>query len=288
MNNPGKQDQVQAMVQGSPNPKLFIRHVALPQDHGSWVFLFSPLLIGLFAESHWSPATPLLVVGCLAAFLVRQPVATLVKIHSGRRNRRELAAAWFWTFIYGIIGTACLLGLLVQGYSYLLWLALPGLPVFAWHLYLVSQRSERRQMGIELIATGVLSLAAPAAYWVGVGTPDPMGWWLFLLSWLQAAASIVYAYLRLEQRNWDSIPGLAVRMKSGKRAWLYAAFNLALTAILGMLGILPNTIFIPFVLQFGETSWGVIHPALGWKPTRIGIRQLVVSSLFTVLFILAW
>jgi hypothetical protein len=28
---------------------IFVRHIALPQDHGSWVFLLSPLLIGLFA-----------------------------------------------------------------------------------------------------------------------------------------------------------------------------------------------------------------------------------------------
>ncbi|MBK5108482.1 MAG: hypothetical protein JJE12_10125, partial [Anaerolineales bacterium] len=37
--------------------KLFLRHVALPSDHGSWVFLLSPLLIGLFAGDSWSTAT---------------------------------------------------------------------------------------------------------------------------------------------------------------------------------------------------------------------------------------
>ena len=44
------------------------------------------------------------------------------------------------------------------------------------------------------------ALAAPAALWVGQGYPDPQGWFLFGLVWLQSAASIVYAYLRLEQR----------------------------------------------------------------------------------------
>jgi hypothetical protein len=32
----------------------------------------------------------------------------------------------------------------------------------------------------------------------------------------------------------------------------------------------------------------VVQPAIGWKPTRIGVRQLIVSVLFTLLFILAW
>ena len=33
------------------------------------------------------------------------------------------------------------------------------------------------------------------------GFPDPLGWLLFGLTWLQSAASIVYAYLRLAQRE---------------------------------------------------------------------------------------
>ena len=33
---------------------LLDRHVALPGDHGSWVFLLGPLLIGLFAGGRWS------------------------------------------------------------------------------------------------------------------------------------------------------------------------------------------------------------------------------------------
>lgn len=276
------------MAQTRERPAIFIRHVALPQDHGSWVFLFSPLLIGLFAGGGVSAATPMLVIGCLSAFLVRQPITTLVKIVSGRRNSRELASAWFWTLTYGSIATISLLGLLRMGYSYLLWLALPGIPVFIWHLYLVSKRAERRQMGVELIATGVLSLAAPAAYWIGIGTPNSLGWWLFLLTWLQAAASIVYAYLRLEQRSWKETPDLSSRFKAGARAWLYASFNLVFSAAAGILGPLSWTVFIPFTLQFGETSWGVLRPALGWKPTRIGVRQLIVSSIFTLLFILAW
>jgi len=269
-------------------PTVFIKHVALPQDHGSWVFLLSPLLIGLFSGGSWTSATPLLVVGCLAAFLVRQPISTLVKIQSGRRHGRELPAAWFWTTVYGIIGLFCLVRLINSGFSFLLWLALPGIPVFLWHLYLVSQRAERRQMGVELVATGVLSLAAPAAYWVAVGSPDPTGWWLFLLTWLQSAASIVYAYLRLEQRNWKQLPELSIRWKIGWRAWSYTTFNLAFSAVMGMSGFISGTIFVPFALQWLETCWGVLRPAIGWKPTKIGVRQLIISSLFTLLFILTW
>ena len=267
---------------------LFLRHVALPSDHGSWVFLLSPLLIGLFAGNSWSLAAIYLIVTALAAFLIRQPVTIAVKVYSGRRNRRELPAAWFWMGIYGLICMLGLVGLVVQGFGYLFVLALPGIPVFIWHLNLVSKRAERRQLGIELVASGVLALAAPAGYWIGVGSLDPIGWLLLALTWFQSAASIVYAYLRLEQRNLGSIPDLNSRLHMGRRALIYTSFNLLFVAFLAVINLVSPLLTLPYALQLGETIWGSLNPAVGTRPTAIGIRQLIVSSLFTLLFILTW
>jgi hypothetical protein len=267
---------------------LFRRHIALPQDHGSWVFLLSPLLIGLFAGGAWTPATGFLILAALAAFLVRQPVTIAIKALSGRRSRRDLPAAVFWTSVYLLAGLFGLAGLIRHGYSYLFLLALPGGLVFAWHLWLVSRRSERRQMGVEIVASGVLALSAPAAYWVGIGRPDPLGWWLFLLTWLQSAASIVYAYLRLDQRVLKIAPQGAARWRMGARALAYTTFNLALSAALAFMGVIPAWLPVPFAVQWIETVYGVTRPCVGAKPTSIGVRQLIVSSLFTFLFILAW
>jgi hypothetical protein len=264
------------------------RYIALPQDHGSWVFLLSPLLIGIFAGAVWKPATAYLIVAALAAFLIRQPMTMAIKMYSGRRSKRDLPAARFWIVVYGVIGIAALIGLISQGFTYLLYLALPGAPVFAWHLYLVSRRAERRQMGVELVASGVLALAAPAGYWVGLGRPDPMGWLLFGLVWLQSAASIVYAYLRLEQRAMDEAPQFTDRLRMGSRALLYTSFNLILAAWLSVTGVLPVLLPIPYAIQWIETILGTLRPAVGVKPTRIGLRQLAVSTIFTLAFIVAW
>jgi hypothetical protein len=267
---------------------IFRRYIALPQDHGSWVFLLSPLCIGLFAGGNWSIATVYLILAAFAAFLIRQPFTIAIKAYSGRRSRRDLPAAWFWTFIYALIGVAALTGLIVQGFAYLLLLALPGIPVFAWHLVLVSRRSERRQIGVELVGSGVLALAAPAAFWVGEGHPDPLGWVLFFLVWSQSAASIVYAYLRLEQRILKETPLMNMRIHMARRALLYATFNVFFVISLAMVGLIPFALLLPFGLQEAETIVGSLRPAIGVKPTRIGMRQLIVSTLFTLLFILTW
>jgi hypothetical protein len=115
-----------------------------------------------------------------------------------------------------------------------------------------------------------------------------MGWALWLLTWLQSAASVVYAYLRLEQRTQVEVSERSGQWAIGKRALQYTSFNLALSLMLGWSAWLPQWIFIPYLLQWLETLWGITHPATGWKPTKIGIRQLIVSTLFTVLFIVCW
>jgi hypothetical protein len=270
----------------------FKRHIALPQDHGSWVFILSPLLIGMFAGGDFTYAAFNLFIAAMSAFLMRQPLTVIVKALSGRRPASDLPPARFWVIVYGAISALALLGLVLEGFGYILYLAVPGAPVFAWHLWLVSKREERRQAGVEVIATGVLALTAPAAYWIGRQGYHPEGWWLWLFCWLQSAASIVYAYLRLSQREISPDQARVTTrgewLGMGSRALLYTSFNLILSAALGIAGWIPKFTAIPFLLQWLETVWGVGRPAIGWKPTHIGVRQLIVSALWTVLFIAVW
>ena len=266
----------------------FKKHIAIPQDHGSWVFILSPLFIGTFVGGNFNYSTLSLFIGAMSAFMIRQPLTVYVKAISGRRPKSDLGPARFWMLIYGAIAALAFTSLILQGFGFLLFLAIPVVPVFGWHLWLVSQRSERKQAGIEIIATGVLSLAAPAAYWVALGGYDPLGWWLWIWTWLQSAASIVYAYLRLEQRELKTRPENRELWGMGKRALIYTSFNLFASLMLGWANVIPQLIFVPFLLQWLETLWGITHPAIGWKPTRIGIRQFIVSTLWTILFIICW
>ncbi len=278
----------------------FKRHIAIPQDHGSWVFVLSPLLIGLFAGQRLKPESVWLIAAAIGAFLLRQPVSIAVKSYSGRRSRADLPAARFWMLVYGTLIVLALAGLITAGYAYVLLLAVPGLPVFAWHLWLVKKRAERRQAGVEILASGALALAAPAAFWIGLGEYHPLGWALWLGVWLQSAASIVYAYLRLEQREMPIAqkqpqkgepvtgPERSALWRMGQRAFAYTSFNLALALVLSGASILPRWLFVPYLLQWAETLWGIFHPAIGWKAVKIGLRQLLISALWTVLFIITW
>jgi len=266
----------------------FRKHIFLPQDHGSWVFILSPLLVGLFAGGTFNHASLTLTVAAMAAFLIRQPITMAIKSYSGRRPKDDLPIARAWVIFYGALLSLAVLALVVEGFASILYLTVPAAPVFAWHLWLVSRREERRQLAIEIVATGVLSLAAPAAYWVGVNAYDPHGWWLWILVWMQTAASIVYAYLRLEQRDQLKGPTRSEQWKFGFRAAIFTSINLASILGLGLASALPRGLFIPYLVQWLETLWGITHPAIGWKPARIGARLTIVSGMWTILFIVFW
>lgn len=279
---------------------IWRRTLALPNDHGAWVFLLSPLLIGLLVGTASGgagplagparPALALLVVASLAAFLLRQPASMLVKALSGRRARQDLAPAAVWLAGYGLIGLAAVAGLAALGFGFVLVLAVPAVPVFAWHLLLISRRAERRQVMVEVVGSGVLALAAPAGYWVarGANAPDPIGWWLWALAWAQSAASIVYAYLRLAQRGLRAAPPLPERWRMGAPALLFTTANLLAVAALAAAWVLPPWVPLAYAVQWAEAIYGTLRPAVGVRPTRIGLRQLAVSVVFTVVFVLAW
>lgn len=267
---------------------LFRKHVALTNEHGSWVFLFSPLLIGLFAAGQWRPASGWFAISALAVFLFRQPLTIAVKVFARRRGRPDLPAAYFWMAVYGLVALVGFSGLYLAGEGRLAVLAVPGLPILGWHLTLVSRREERRQIGLEIVASGVLALAATGAYWAGTGRTDPIGWWLWLLAWLQSAGSITYAALRLEQRAWDAVPPPQERLRAARRALLYTTFNLVFALTFGLLGDFPAWIWLAYAIQWLETVWGAWRPAIRMRPVAIGLRQLAVSTLFTAAFILLW
>jgi hypothetical protein len=262
--------------------------VALPADHGTWVFLLTPLLVGLYVGGRWTTSSFYLVVATLSGFLMRQPLTIAIKALSGRRNRADLPPAIFWIAVYAALGLAHVTGLALRGYGYVLYLAIPGIAVFAWHLYLVSRRSERDQLAIELLGSGVLATSATGAYWIGVGRPDPFGWLLWGLAWMQSAASILYVHLRLDQRSapegltWGELVAMA------RPALTLATLNLVFVSALSVAGVVPRWLFLPYLVQWTETLRGTLRPAFALQPRTIGFRQLAVSTLFTLLFILVW
>jgi hypothetical protein len=225
----------------------------------------------------------ILFIAALAAFLSRQPTTLLVKVLSKRRPRKDLMPALFWMLVYALVAGAAVALLVRMGHPRLLLLAAPGIPVFAWHLWLVSRREERGQRGIELVASGVLALTAPGAYWLSGGDATLEALALWLMTWMQSAASIVLVYLRLHYRQMKDAPPCLSRLKRGARTLAYHLFNLVVSSILFYAGLVPAGAALAFGLMLLDALDGVFRPPVGVKPTSIGLRQLAFSIAFVVI-----
>ncbi|RMG48799.1 MAG: hypothetical protein D6718_01015 [Acidobacteria bacterium] len=269
--------------------RRFPRHIALPQDHGSWAFLLTPLVLGAVAGGRLRVPSIYLAVAALAGFLLRQPLAVLVKVASGRRPGRERGPALRFAAVYAAIAALHVTGLVLRGYGYVLWLALPAAPVAAWHFALVARRAERRQPLVEVLAAGALALAAPGAMWVGRGAPDPAGWALWGLLWAQAAASIllVHVFLRWRDRG-GAVPAAGERWISGGPALALSAVALGAALLLGGAGIVPRGIAAAHGVDLAFVAAGLVRPPRPLKPRRIGWRQAAATATFAAAFAAGW
>ncbi|NIM95554.1 MAG: hypothetical protein GTO18_17795 [Anaerolineales bacterium] len=269
-------------------PRFLRKHYAIPSEHGSWIWWIGPFLIGAAAGGSPTPALILFFIAALAAFLSRQPTTIVVKVWSGRRPKSDLGPALFWTALYSLVALVSITILAILGYGRILLLAVPGIPVFLWHLWLVSRRQERGQQGIEIVGCGVLALTAPGAYWLSGGESVSEAAILWLLLWLQSAASIVFVYLRLEQRKLDESPPTRSRLRMGRRTLFYYVFNFLLSIILTAFKLVPVGVPLAFVLMLLDAVEGVLNPPVGAKPQSIGFRQLGASILFVIVMVLAY
>jgi len=102
------------------------RHIALPTEHGAWIWWIGPLLIGAAAGEQRNADVAVLFLTALAAFLARHPLTLLVKVRSGRRSTRDLAPAAFWAGLYSFLASVGVILLLLKGHGRVLWLAVPG------------------------------------------------------------------------------------------------------------------------------------------------------------------
>jgi hypothetical protein len=170
------------------------------------------MLIGVAAAGAWTTDILAFAAAAFAGFLLRQPVTILVKIRSGRRPAHDLRPALVWAIIDSVIVAVAATALVRNGHARVLVLAVPGLLVFAWNLWLVSRREERGQMGVEVVGAGVLALTAPGAYWVCGGASAGLPWLLGCAGSRRRPRSC--RLLGLGYRKLEAIPRCAIAWKT--------------------------------------------------------------------------
>lgn len=70
---------------------IFVKRLIIPSEHGAWVWLFVPYVVGLLVAprlagptTHAGLAAMLVGLGGLSAFLLRQPATAWMRMRQGR------------------------------------------------------------------------------------------------------------------------------------------------------------------------------------------------------------
>ncbi len=261
---------------------------AIPNEHGIWALWLSPFLVGWGVAGTGSTATLWTFCAILFAFLARHPLIILVKVRAGRRNQNDLRPALLWTIGYSLVTAFFAVLIVISGNGLILTLTVPAIALLVWHLRLVYRRRER-QMPVELVGSGILALAASAAHISSTGSWTVTALLLWLLTWGYAVVSIVYIYLRLDQRQLEEAEereeSISHRLSMGRPAMQIAAAMLILVTAGTYFSILPRFAPLPFGITQIQVIAGTLRPAIGVQPSRIGLSQVGAFLIFTALTI---
>ena len=248
----------------------------LPKEHGAWVMLYVPFVLGVAVAGRVNWPVLLLLLSTTVAFISRESLLVYLR---ARARGREAAEAGRMLLLYLALAAAFGSPLVVA--FKLFWLIPMGLAGAALLLINGAQatRMEERATVSEVMAIGGLTMTAPAAYYAASGRWEMTAFWLWLLSALYMASSVFYIKLRVYRLN-------PRKQAEQRQAWRSCAFFhsfliVALPALIfaGSLGLFA---FIAFAPALARTFLGMFKPKSKVNLMRAGILEIVYSVVFLI------
>lgn len=249
-----------------PRPRIALRPLALPVEHGGWGLLFEPIGLGLLVAPSWGG----LFIGLafVSGFLVRQPLK--LALQDLLRHKRYPRTAWCWGLASGYASLAlfALTAALAFGGVAALVLIAAAAPLALIQIG-YDAKNKSRALLPELGGAIALSSSATA---IAVAGNRPLLAAVTLSAIILARAIPTIAYVRaLVTRSHKQIAA------SGPALLLHALAIVAVAAFAPMLAI------VAMVLLFARAAWGLAHPpqkakTIGWTEIVWGIVTVTLVA----------
>jgi hypothetical protein len=246
----------------APVRRVRLRQIALPTEHGSWGFLFEPLVAGLaIGFSSGGVWITLIVIG---AFLARRPLQVFINQRNAPAAETKAAALKF-VVVYSLASAAGLVGTLLTSDPAVLLPLVLALPVAAFQLYIEST-ARGRQLVAELSGAVIMPTSAAS-----IILADGGGWPFAAAIWFFFAARFLPSILYVRNR---------LNLEKGKRSSMLLpalAHVVALisVSVLALSGYLPMLIIPAFVLLLARAIFGLSEYRRRVKAMRIGVSEVV-------------
>jgi hypothetical protein len=248
----------------------------IPREHGAWVLLFGPILLGLMSAPGFSPgAAGLFVLGATAAFMMRAPLQALCARPGDRRALR-----WLALYFALAAGSFQPLIVLLGCWKLALFAAPAGLMLAA---NLGANRSGRRFSALnEAGGILVLCLGAPAAYYAASFELGPRAWTLWALCSVFFLGPIFHVKMAALQHRAAADPSVLPGLERMRRLSIaYHALALAAIAAWAASGGPAWPAAIPFAAAFVKTIRRGSQ-----SPERVDFRALgYLEVAYSVLFV---
>lgn len=231
----------------------------LPNQHGAWAMLITPVLVGALL-TNVRAIHPVLLLTWLAAYCTNFFFMLAVKSRRWARYRTQL----------GVYGTVTAIGgfvvLLVQ--PRLILLSGAAIPVFLINLYFVRTRNERAWLNdvSGILLAGVVGFAAFRLGYVGENASViNAAWRAIAIVCVYFIGTVFYVKTIIRER--------------GSQRWLrmsiafHALFAVALTAM--------GWWFVAAVASLALVR-AVVIPSRAWTPKRVGLLEIAFTVLFGI------
>jgi hypothetical protein len=257
----------------------------IPKEHGAWAMLYVPYVVGALSAGAAAlahvPELLLLLAAVTALFLGRESLLAWLRRRDRGQESGAAARATRWQL--GGAG-ACAAALLATRPPWpVLPLGILGGLVLGIHVVQMRRREARTVLG-EILAIVGLTLAAPAAFLVGLDTESARA----LVLWVLCALFFASSVLHVKSRVLSVQPRRAAERRTMRRA--SAAYHVLLLAALGALaglGRLHSFYAVAFLPVVARALVALAASPGRLDLTRAGILEIVYSLHFLVFVTLA-
>lgn len=250
--------------------KLRLKGLALPNEHGSWGFLFEPIVAA--AAIAFSPAAPWLALTVIGAFLVRQPLKVFISDKLAGRSLAQTDAALRYAAAFAVAaGTGLLMSLWLAPAASFIPFALV-LPLGVYQIYCDVSRKTREILPEITGAVAMSSSAGAIAIAGGMSGAATAALWLFLIARLVPSILYVRQRLRLEKGK-----DFSLALPVGAHFMAFGG-----VAYLAVIGLLPYLVLPIFAMLLARCIYGLSSYRTKMKAMKIGVWE-VIYGVLTVL-----
>lgn len=242
--------------------------VAFPREHGSWGFVFEPLVLSLIVA--FSPAGLQIAIASFLAFLAHQPVRIILRKAASKALKKN---AVIFLGIYFFAASFCMFGVIKKTDIHLLFPLAIVLIFMLYFLYLETVNSARNVYA-ELIGPVAIDLIALTIVLIdGWAVPSAVAFFIVLLN--RSVPTTFFIHERLNKLKHHKV--------NIKRIYYISVAGLIAVIVLAVVDLVPFLSVVAVLLLLVRVITGFAKFAEKLTVKQIGILEFIYGALFVII-----